>query len=245
MALLRIMSWTSLPYLPLRRVCWEPRSQPRKTRLRPCPNHPVSADIRWVEEHRGSTCVYHPRSPPPPPETRVSARSLAGTPVLLHTDLPAPSGRRWPSLLSHSQPTLRPQSRDAPGCKTPRKLRFDISKGEAGPATRRPSEGRGDREAPKNAHKRPTQQVLLKNGAELLFRQKGTQLPRHPAERCAYCPDGAEKVNQGASPHGLCGHQGAREVDAKSSPPSSTTLPLPEQGCHSRRVKNYTPSPST
>lgn len=79
--------------------------------------------------------------------------------------------------------------------------------------------------------KRPTQQVLLKNGAELLFRRKAhsSQAPGRGDARI--CPGGAEKVvNQGASPHGLCGHQGAREVDAESSPPSSTHTPAARAG---------------
>lgn len=152
MALLRIMSWTSLPYLPTQSLLGATLTATERARLRPCRTIQSMPDTSagWKDTW-GSTCtVYHPRSPPPPPETRVSAWSLAGTPVLTAHRPPCPE---WPSLTGHSQPQLRPQSRDAPGCKTRRKLRFDISKERLVQLPEDPLRGRGDRE-PRKVHTR-------------------------------------------------------------------------------------------
>ena len=147
------------------------------------PNHPVNArHIRWVEGHRE---VDLHRLPPAKPTS--TTRDLCvisepgGSPSPAH-GLPCP---KWPPRGHPSQATpdhgcvLRAETLWA--TRLPETLFcFDISKERVVQLPEDPLRGEGDREALKSAHKGPTQQVLLKNGAELLFRQKGAQLPQAP-----------------------------------------------------------------
>ena len=95
MALLRIMSWTSPPYLPMQSLLGATLTATERARLRPCRTIQSMPDTSagWKDTGRSTCTVYHPRSQPPPPETCVSSQSLVGAPVL-HTDFPAPSGPR-------------------------------------------------------------------------------------------------------------------------------------------------------
>lgn len=152
MALLRIMSWTSLPYLPMQSLPGATLTATERARLRPCRTIQSMPDTSagW-KDTGGLTCtVYHPRSPPPPPETRVSAQSLVGTPVLIAHRPPCP---KWP-LPHRPLPTTAASSEQrCSRLQDPWKLRFDISKERVVQLPEDPLRGR-ETERPRKVHTR-------------------------------------------------------------------------------------------